>query len=129
MGNNIVYFIGLNPSKKNTDLNTPFVGTQSFNRLRQWLDSLKVCRYVLMNVSSRVDFKKPTQEELDTLKDDLKDVKVVIALGVQVKSILDQLNIECFALPHPSGRNRMLNNKGYVRTKLTLCNEYIAKHE
>jgi uracil-DNA glycosylase len=50
----------------------------------------------------------------------------VIALGEAAKKYLLKAGInEFFVLPHPSGRNHLLNNKKFVKQTLEQCRTYI----
>lgn len=52
----------------------------------------------------------------------------VIALGNEAKKYLLKASIEeFFVLPHPSGRNRLLNDKKFVEKTLAQCQNYIYK--
>lgn len=64
--------------------------------------------------------------------DDLRDIKAianckakVIALGNSASKILTQLEIPHFKLPHPSGRNRQINDKAFINARLEACKQYI----
>lgn len=51
----------------------------------------------------------------------------VIALGGFASQVLHKLGVEHFKLPHPSGRNRLLNDRNYEAEQLKLCREYLNK--
>jgi hypothetical protein len=54
-----------------------------------------------------------------------KHIKVV-ALGVEAKKYLLAAGIEEFyCLPHPSSRNRLLNDEDFVKKTLSQCRDYI----
>jgi hypothetical protein len=49
----------------------------------------------------------------------------VVALGNFPSRALDMISISHFKLPHPSGLNRLLNNKQYELGELDACAKYI----
>ena len=52
----------------------------------------------------------------------------VVALGNEAKKYLLKAGInEFFILPHPSGRNRKLNDAEFVKKTLDQCRDYIYK--
>jgi len=121
MGQKVI-FVGDEPSRKNLDPNVAFLGTKSYDTLCSWLHKLKVNHddYVMIN---------RTHEEFPTLMGlaAITDIKVV-ALGNNAERAIKQLdykNLDFFKMPHPSGRNRKLNNKKYVAEVLKECYNYI----
>ncbi len=129
-----ILVLGQNPSRKNTDPNVPFEGTQSDVVLQSWLDQIIPYDYSplveVMNCSDRVDF-KPTAQTIADLSDRIRYVvneqrfDKVIALGSIASEILDKAGIVYFPLPHPSGRNRKLNDKTYISEQLELAKRYL----
>ena len=63
--------------------------------------------------------------ELDKLEKAAKTFPVVIALGNTASKALNKLKIKHFKLPHPSPRNRLLNNKKFITKQLKECRKYI----
>ena len=51
----------------------------------------------------------------------------IIAFGNFASSCLNKMDIEHFKMPHPSGRNRQLNNRKWVNRKLKECKEWLEK--
>jgi hypothetical protein len=49
----------------------------------------------------------------------------VLALGNFVSSVLNKIEVNHFKLPHPSPRNRLLNDKDYERSMLFACKQYL----
>ena len=95
-----VYFVGDRPSRQNLDPDTPFVGTKSYTKLLEWINRLDIdVSRVLVQNSNRLY----NLHYLENFK--------VIALGNMASDFLTGCDIEHFKLPHPSGRNRILNNK------------------
>jgi len=112
-----VVFVGDKPSRTNVDSRIAFVGAKCFPRLVEWIRFLKPDYYVCYNISTPEDFGK-----IENLKS--AGFKVV-ALGAKAAEILDGYNIVHFQLPHPSGRNRLLNDRAYVERELKVCYDYI----
>lgn len=51
----------------------------------------------------------------------------VITLGERAKNAIDSLVVNTFALPHPSGLNRELNDKKKLSGQLAKCRAFIYK--
>lgn len=96
----------------------PFKGAASEKRLLSWLKKLAPNGYKLLN---QVDHNL----KLAVTLADIRGVPVV-ALGSVASQVLKDLNVNHFKLPHPSGRNRMLNNKALVAKKLKECKNWLA---
>ena len=68
----------------------------------------------------------PSLSEL--VKEDIRfsdDYEKIIALGVTPSYVLRAKGIKHFSLPHPSPRNRKLNDKEYVDHVLDECKDYL----
>lgn len=125
-----VWLVGQNPSPHNKDPLVPFVGTRSYQILFSWLKYLGINKHGIMNVCNAVSSTGVpvlTPEDYMNLKIKLSDATHVIALGNVAAEALDEVGIEHFKLPHPSGRNRQLNNKEFVKERLKLCREFLKK--
>jgi uracil-DNA glycosylase len=59
-------------------------------------------------------------------KIDLMSPDKIVALGKTAKMALTLLRLEFFAMEHPSGLNRKLNNKDYVEEKISGLREYLT---
>lgn len=139
-----IVFVGDKPSSKNLDSNVPFVGTQSYKVLLQWIweMDIDISDVVLTNVD---DFYHKINHNNCSLTSDY-----FIALGQVAGDFLENLEVRwiyrCgptiiptdqhtetttiykfpyFTLPHPSGRNRLLNDKEFVKNKLKECKEWL----
>jgi len=125
----LVAFVGSNPSECNPDPNIAFVGTRSYSVLSKWLDRLlrKEDTAVFFNVSNVITKRKLRVREyqLDILQQNLRPFKRVVALGETAADALTKLKISHFPLPHPSPRNRVLNNKKALAQSLGLCKTWI----
>ena len=135
---NQVLFVGSGPSSKNIDPAVPFVGTTSYRRLLEWIMimELDVSDVQLANVGSL---------KINSWLDDrgfdyfevfnhwgMSSIDRIIALGRDAERYLVSQGVEnYFRLPHPSGRNRLLNDKKFVKQELSKCKKFIKgeKHE
>lgn len=127
-----VLIVGQNPSKKNIDPYTPFDGTRSGVTVNKWLDKLEVHKSMCysINCKNSVDYKFNEQgirETADYLNYSVPFMKYdkILALGKIAHKVLAQAGIAHFELPHPSGRNRKLNDKKWLSKQLELAKEYV----
>lgn len=123
-----VFFVGDKPSKKNLDPNTPFVGTKSYKTLLNWIGDLDVNvtdvvlankKHISKHMSGAIEVELPSLYTVMEVGDP------VIALGESAGKYLDKLKIHHFKMPHPSGLNRKLNDKKWLKKQLNKCREYI----
>lgn len=56
---------------------------------------------------------------------DMNNYDGIVAVGAMVRDALKKLGIDHFYMPHPSGRNYLLNDPEYVENKLNELREYI----
>lgn len=128
-----IWIVGSNPSPKNSNPKLPFWGTKSYETLNKWLTYLEINKHGLLNVSDEVTngkIPKISNEDLARLRIKLDGASKVIALGNTAATALNKLGIKHFKLPHPSGRNRLLNDPSYLEDKLQKCKEYLNEpHE
>jgi len=115
--------VGDKPSKKNDDPSIAFVGTQSHKRIQEWLDVIldEDADVIMVN---RVD---PGFAQ-HLIYASLHQYRI-IALGEEAAlALTDNGIVNYFKLPHPSGRNRKLNNKKYVEDVLQKCKTWIEEN-
>lgn len=112
----MVLFVGDKPSKR-TDPDAPFKGAACEARLMEWIACLGVNKYEIIN---QVDY-SPSRIGVARLKG-----YIVIALGNNTSKFCG--GYEHFKLPHPSGRNRQINDKSFIINKLEECKKYIHKY-
>jgi len=110
-------FVGDKPSSKNLDKTIPFVGTPSHKTLMKWICKLDIKDYVLLNSDTEEDKLKLKLLKYSNYK--------YIALGNNAAKVLKQFSISHYKLPHPSPKNRALNNKNFVDEQLLKCNDYL----
>lgn len=111
--------LGMNPSKKGGNK------SPTIKNLYKWLDELKLKTVSFSNIYN--GFGKFSKQQID--KDHLNEIcpqyDKILALGQTVGDVLVSLGIGHFRLPHPSGLNRQLNDRVFVRQTLNQCNEYL----
>lgn len=132
--------VGLNPSLKNDNPYVPFVGTRSGITLDSWLKDIGIDKVecVFINVLPRATKSqagiKKSEIDLDDLHERIsmmrcgfyKDAKI-ITLGQLAAWALDQVGAQFLALPHPSGLNRQLNDKMYVKSMIKDARRWIRE--
>jgi hypothetical protein len=121
----LVYFVADEPSKKNVSANVPLVGTSSYKNLLCWISdmSIDITRVKIFNQCDD-PFPKGSEEFINMGIED-KRIKVV-ALGQNAAKYLNSSGVEeYFTLPHPSPRNRKLNDKKYMKKALEVCGAYV----
>lgn len=122
----LVYFVADKPTKDNVSSSVPLVGTKSYKTLLNWIGEMDIditrvrlynqCDKPFTNILSQLTLNKAI--ELDQIK--------VIALGQKAANYLMETGIEeYYILPHPSGLNRQLNKKDFLKDKLGSCKTYI----
>jgi hypothetical protein len=128
MGSMII-FVGDKPSTRMKPGANPFEGAACETRLRIWI--LKILTYSYVD---HVVLGKPmhsyhivNQCDFTTLRLMLMD-GIFIALGNNASKALKKANKPHFKLPHPSGRNRQVNDKAFIASKLNECKKYVDSH-
>lgn len=122
----LVYFVADQPTKDNVSPVVPLVGTESYRTLLRWCGEMDV-DITRVRMYNQVDGPFDHTISRATLNKaiELGQIKV-IALGQKAASYLVKVGVnEFFILPHPSGRNRLLNDKEFVKEKLGACRKYI----
>lgn len=117
-----ILVVGMNPSlsaKKNKN--------SALSRLDSWMSSIGISSFTFTNTV--LEPGKVTRKMVDEARIKLmaSSHDKVIALGLFSSSVLSDLDIPHFKLPHPSGLNRQLNDKSFIDLELKSCLEYVAK--
>lgn len=122
----LVYFVADRPTADNISSVVPLIGTDSYKTLLKWCGEMDV-DITRVRLYNQVDGPFDHAMARATLNQAIKlDQIKVIALGQKAATYLMKVGVEeYFVLPHPSGRNRLLNNKKYVNEKLGACRKYI----
>ena len=123
--------VGSNPSCKNTDNSVPFEGTRSGDILNKWISQLNINNYRILNVAEIVTSNnrplKVKEYEFNQLEQAVKECDGVIALGNTAADALNKIgNVPYFKLPHPSPRNRILNDPYYLRNRIAECRNWLG---
>ena len=130
-----VLFVGSNPSVVSKTYNPFCKSTKSGQILLDWI--ARTCpehAHSFCNVSddqTRANRPLTVKEIKDCIprlkeKIDLMSPDKIVALGKTAKMALTLLRLEFFAMEHPSGLNRKLNNKDYVEEKISGLREYLT---
>lgn len=127
-----VLIVGQNPSKHNIDLAKAFVGSKSGRTLMSWITQVGLDQEhnVLVNCSDDTDFKlnkKNTYKAFFKIGGHMAAYQPdkVLSLGKVAHRVLSEAGVNHFELPHPSGRNRKLNDKRWLAKQLRLCKDYV----
>jgi uracil-DNA glycosylase len=128
-----VLVVGRNPSQLNTDPRIPFIGAKCRKTLALWIGELHVpYQFLFVNAIDEVDavFNSDTIHDaackLICEKYDAQADKVIV-LGNDAEKAAKAAKTDYFKLPHPSGRNRKLNDKRFISRELKKCREYLVK--
>lgn len=108
--------VGDKPSTKNLDPNVPFIGTHSYKRLVKWM-----CYLFVTDVN--VEYVNSVSNE-DLIKIKNFDGKIM-ALGYDASIRVKQVGKTPHEMPHPSPRNRQLNNVFYEYHQLNMCKRWL----
>lgn len=111
----MVLFVGDRPAKRSNP-NVPFEGASCWPRLKSWISTIGKHPYYIVN---QVD-----KDMIYLARMFAATGTPVIALGNNAAKALK--GIPHFKLPHPSGRNRQINNKEFITKILKDCKEYIG---
>ncbi len=122
----LVYVIADKPAKDNVTPEVPLVGTASYKTLLGWLADMDVdITRVRMYNQSDDPFGNILSKTSLNRAIELGQIRVV-ALGQKAATYLKKTGIrDYFLLFHPSGRNRLTNDKEYVSMVLDQCKLYI----
>jgi len=117
-----VLIVGQNPGNNPKAFNYK---NHTIDRLNKWAYLLKIDTYSFVNCVSFMGKCTIKDADFDLLNGCAKEYKKVIALGSFASRCLECINITHFKLPHPSPRNRMMNDKVKVNLLLEDCRRYL----
>ncbi len=106
-------------------MDVPFVGTKSYQTLLDWIYRMNID----INNVSMMNAYDVEGKLTDNLVWIARNTSRVITLGVPAAAALAGEGVKYFALPHPSGLNRELNDKKRIGELLTRCREYVYKQD
>lgn len=112
-----VLIIGDKPSARMRFGAKPFEGAKCEKRLMEWILFLELENFGIVNSNTGLDI-------LGILNCYNSGYKL-ITLGNNAFNRLKKIGINSFKLPHPSFRNRKLNNKKYEKEQLELCKKWL----
>lgn len=128
-----ILFIGSNPSEAAGSTVAFWQDTSSAKVLAQWIDQLGPIEQLFFNnvspcttPNNRPLNRSEIRENLERLKMlvAMHDAKIV-ALGRTAERALRMIGEDFYAMPHPSGKNRKLNDKAYVEEKIKGLKNYL----
>lgn len=118
-----VAFVASNPSR---------VGSHSpaIKNFKKWIKVLGLFQPVkFFNVSNSVTPNnrplKKSEYELGRLILDVHGYERVVALGTTASNALEMIGVPHFRFPHPSPKNRVLNDSLHVEAILAECKKFI----
>lgn len=118
--NRRILFVGVNPSGKERRIGCAIL------RLKDW--------WKILEISGETDFVNcipfPGKIHRSLVRTDLLMERVslathVVALGNFPSEVLNKLGVEHHQLPHPSPRNRMINDVDLINHRLMECKRYL----
>ncbi len=115
-----ILFVGDRPSSRNVDPEVAFLGTLSGKRLKEWC-MLYFPDYHTVSVN-QVSF-----NAVKLVARFLYYKQPIIALGNEASRWLTKKNIEHFKLPHPSPRNRNLNDPQFIEERMNECMTWLGE--
>jgi uracil-DNA glycosylase len=113
----MIIFVGDKPSPKMKQGAKPFEGAACEKRLKEWIRELIGDEeYIIVN-----KFDRPRWVFSMWWGSGAK----VIALGGEASKVLNRYRTSHFKLPHPSGRNRQINDKEFIKRQLEACKKWL----
>lgn len=114
-----ILVVGINPANKSK--------SQTLKKLNRWMDILNVNHYSFMNCIPIKGTYSFDQVDYSLIQQYLMGIKYykILALGGFSSSVLSKIKVKHFKLPHPSPRNRKLNDKSFEIKILEECKKYI----
>jgi|SRR5665213_3555344 len=116
-----VLFVGDKPSKLNSNPEVAFIGTPSHKNLLKWVDEIGIIKHCAMINSEALDV--PTIVKYHVARYE------IVALGNKASEVLTRMGLDHFTLPHPSPKNRKLNNKEFIADELKKCYIWLKVRE
>ena len=115
-----VIFIGMQPSKARFRKNC------AIDRFSVWMNELEINCVTFQNAITDPDLpQKVTSANFEMLYKCIQGYDKVVALGALSSQILKSMGVGHFKMPHPSPRNRLLNDKDYEQSMLIELRNYI----
>lgn len=109
-------------------------GTRSWKVFKQWLPKMGIDEFSIdvYNASDRIEKSvskmRVSDYNLSRLKILTEEYDKIVALGNYAGGGLERVCRKAFhILPHPSGLNRILNDKKGLEERLRECKEYLCR--
>lgn len=119
---NKILVIGMNPSKKPS---TKAKENSTVKKLNDWMSKIGIQYFSFSNVHESVDHVPLSCVDYSRLNTITHGYDRVIALGNYASDALKKIHVKHFKMPHPSPRNRLLNDKEYEKHMLKDCRKYL----
>lgn len=121
-----IIIIGLNPSKVRATKRCP-----ALKKLYQWADHLGLPIFSFTDLSDDPEWDlKFKSIDPNFVLQAVQNYDTIVALGTKTTKYLKMLGIDkVFTMPHPSPRNRLLNNHDYEMEMLEKLNHYVRTNE
>src|SRR5271165_5389735 len=131
-----ILFIGSNPSRRSKSVVPFYEDTGSNKVLTKWCSQLEAGTIESLHYWNVTHQPTPGNRPLktceihDALPKLLKSIDEIcpdkiVTLGKTAEKALQLLNVEHYPMPHPSGRNRLLNDPKYVEEKINGLKGYL----
>ena len=95
----------------------------TISRVMDWMDYVGV-QYDFQNTYPHRGTFSKKDIDYDRLNNITDGYDRIIALGNIASEALTKIGVKHFKLPHPSGLNRQINDKKYIKQVLRECHEY-----
>lgn len=115
-----VVFVGMNPGGKRFGPKL----SQSLARVERWAKRMGLGHFGFVNCGHWPGKMVP---DMEFLAGALEGADRVVSLGREPDGVLEKLGVPHFPLPHPSGRNRLLNDHHFVTEVLDECERYLYR--
>ena len=130
---NKILFVGSNPSTASVDNSAFHEDTRSGKILMGWIKDIQGS-ISFVNVadqktkSNKSLTKAEIKANIEKLKGKIDSIapQRIVALGKTATYALTLLHLNFYEMPHPSGRNRILNNSNYIEEKIKGLRKYLS---
>lgn len=130
----VVLFVGSNPSNASVTHAAFHSNTRSSKILTEWTANINGRILMYINVlNKKTENNRPLKKSeikanLEELSKTISAIspEYVVALGKTAAMALTLLRQDYYEMPHPSGRNRKLNDKKYVEEKIKGLETYCS---
>lgn len=130
----VILFVGSNPSNSSMTDSAFHGSTKSSQILSGWVAEIKGLKVHVNVLNKKTDNNRPLKTSeikanLEQLASNVNGIKPdrIVALGKTAAKALTLLHLAFYEMPHPSGRNRKLNDKNYEAQKVKGLVEYCSQ--